>query len=90
MTRRFEGFRLTSTSDEREKVTQINVLIYELVDETDDLIRFGLTDKEKRDYDVVKNKFEGHFVVRRNAVSLIDVPRMEVKVWTALSLLCTA
>ena len=29
---------------------------------------FGLTDEEKSDYDVVKTKFDGHFIVRRNAI----------------------
>ena len=38
-------------------------------DEADDIMTgFGLTDEEKMDYDVVKTKFDGHFVVRRNAI----------------------
>ena len=61
--RRFERFRLTSALDEKEKATQVNALIYAMGDEADDIITgFGLTDVEKRDNDVVKNKFEGHFV----------------------------
>ena len=38
-----------------------------MVDEADDIMTgFVLTDEEKRDYGVVKTKFDGHFVVRRN------------------------
>ena len=38
-------------------------------DEADDIMTgFRLTEEEKRDYDVVKTKFDGHFVVRRNAI----------------------
>ena len=32
------------------------------------MTRFGLTAEQKRNYAVVKNKFNGHFVVRRNAI----------------------
>ena len=32
------------------------------------LTGFGLTDEEKSDYDVIKTKFDGHFVVRWNAI----------------------
>jgi len=38
-------------------------------DVADDIMTgFGLMDEEKEDYDMVKNKFEGHFVVHRNAI----------------------
>ena len=38
-------------------------------DEADDIMTgFGLTDEKKRDYDVVKTKFDGHFVGHRNAI----------------------
>ena len=67
--RRFERFRLASALDEKEKVTQVNALIYAVGDEADDIMTcFGLTDQEKTDYDVVKTKFDGYFVVRRNAI----------------------
>ena len=50
-------------------MTQVNALIYAMGDEADAIMTgFGLTDEEKRDYDVVKPKFDGHFVVRRNAI----------------------
>ena len=52
-------------------------------DEADDIMTgFALTGEEKRDYDVVKTKFDGHFVM--------DVGRKKVKVWTALSFRSTA
>ena len=67
--RRFERFRLASGLDEKEKVTQVNALIYAMGDEADNIIAgFRLIDEEKRDYDVVKTKFDGHFVVCRNAI----------------------
>ena len=60
---RFETFRLASALDEKEKVTQLNALIYAMGDEADDITTgFALTDVEKGDNGVVKNKFEGHFV----------------------------
>ena len=56
--RRFEMFRLASALDEKEKVTQVNALIYAMGDEADDIMTgFVLTDEEKRDYDVVKPIF---------------------------------
>ena len=38
-------------------------------DEADDIMTgFGLIEEEKREYDVVKTTYDGHFVVRRNAM----------------------
>ena len=59
MDSRFERFRLVSALDEKEKVTQVNILICAMGDEVDDIMtEFGLTDVEKGYTDVVKNKFE--------------------------------
>ena len=38
-------------------------------DEADDIMTgFALTGEEKRDYDVVKTKFDGHFIVRPKGI----------------------
>ena len=55
--RRFERFRLAFAIDEKEKVTQINALIFAMGYEADDIMTgFGLTGEEKRDYNVGKNQ----------------------------------
>ncbi len=43
------------------------MLIYSMGDDADDILRsFGLTEDEKKVYATVKQKFELHFVKRRN------------------------
>ena len=44
-------------------------LNYAMWDEADDILTgFRLIEEAKRDYDVVKTKIDGHFVVRRTAI----------------------
>ena len=67
--RRFERFRSASGLSGKGSEVQVNTLIYSMGDEADDILRsFGLTEEEKKNYDTVKEKFESHFVKRRNII----------------------
>ena len=67
--RRFERFRQASGLAERSEESQVNTLIYSMGDRADDLLRsFALSEQDAKKYDVVKEKFEGHFIKRRNVV----------------------
>ena len=47
----------------------MNALIYYMGDQADDiLLSFGLSEGDSKKYDTVKEKFEGHFVIRRNTI----------------------
>ena len=55
--------------DEKKKVTQAKLMNCAMWDEADDIMTgFRLIEEAKRDYDVIKTKFDGHFVVCRNAI----------------------
>ena len=67
--RRFERFRCASGLDKKDKGIQVNTLVYCMGDEADDILgSFHLSTEEKAQYDVVKEKFEGYFVKRRNVI----------------------
>ena len=47
----------------------MNTLVYAMGDEADDILTsLGLTDEQKKEYETVKDKFEAHFVKRRNTI----------------------
>ncbi len=67
--RRFERFRSASGLSDRTAITQVNTLIYTMGPEADDIFHsFTLSEDEKGDYDVVKGKFNSHFVKRTNVI----------------------
>ena len=67
--RRFERYRLASGLSSKSEEMQVNALIYYMGDQADDiLLSFGLSDEDKKKYNTVKGKFEGHFVIRRNTI----------------------
>ena len=67
--RRFERFRKASGLSEKEEEAQVNTLVYSMGDEADDILRlFGLSADDTKKYDVVKGKFDSHFVKRRNVI----------------------
>ena len=66
---RFERFRCASGLDKKGQGIQVNTLVYCMGDEADDILgSFHLSSEEKEQYDVVKEKFEGYFVKRRNVI----------------------
>jgi len=67
--RRFERYRLASGLSNKSAEVQVNALIYHMGDLADDILTsFGLSDDDKKKYDVVKAKFERHFIKRRNKI----------------------
>ena len=67
--RRFERFRQASGLAEKSDEVQVNTLLYRMGDQADDIFRsFTLSDEDAKKYSEVKNKFEGHFVKRRNVI----------------------
>ena len=67
--RRFERFRQASGLETEDEIKQINTLIYAMGDEADDILKsFQLTATQKKKYDVIKERFENYFVVKRNVI----------------------
>ena len=67
--RRFERFRIASGIDKQSEEAQVNTLIYSMGDQADDILRsFGLSAEDSKKYTVVKEKFESHFVKKRNVI----------------------
>lgn len=63
--RRFERYRLASGLSNKSAEVEVNALIYHMGDQADDILTsFGLLDDDKKKYDVVKAKFERHFIKR--------------------------
>ena len=89
--RRFKRFRSASGLSGKGSEVQVNTLIYSMGDEADDILRsFGLTKVQKKNYDTVKEKFESHFVKRRNVIferAKFNMRKQEEKM--PLSRICT-
>ena len=67
--RRFERFRLASRLNGKPDAKQVNALVYAMGDEADDIMTgFGIIEEEREVYQSVKNKFDEHFVIRRNTI----------------------
>ena len=67
--RRFERFRVASGLVKSDEKTQVNSLIYAMGDKADDILssfRLSAADSEK--YASVREKFDSHFVRRRNTI----------------------
>ena len=67
--RRFQRFSQASGLSDKSSESQVNTLVYTMGDAADDILSsFGLTDDEKKDYDTVVEKFDRHFVKKRNVI----------------------
>ena len=67
--RRFQRFRTASGLSERDEVLQVNTLLYTMGDEADDILRlFKLSEDDQKKYELVKDKFNRHFVKKRNVI----------------------
>jgi len=67
--RRFERFRKASGLDAKDEEAQVNTLIYAMGDAADDILRsFGLSQEDSKKYKAVVDKFETHFVKKRNVI----------------------
>ena len=67
--RRFERYRQASGLASKPEENQVNTLIYTMGDEADDIFSsFNLTDAQKKEFKTVKEKFDNHFVAKRNVI----------------------
>ena len=65
----FKRFQKGTGLDQKDGESQVSTLIYSMGKEADDIVMsFGLTTEEAKQYNVVKGKFEAHFVVKRNII----------------------
>ena len=67
--KRFERFRSASGLNKSDSESQVNTLLYTMGSKSDDIMpTFGLSAEDAAKYDVVKDKFDKHFVKRRNVI----------------------
>ena len=67
--RRFDRFRIASKLNEQEDDPQVNMLIYCMGDEADDILKsFTFAEGEGMTYEIVKEKFDAHFIPKRNII----------------------
>ena len=68
--RRFERYRIASQLDKKSQEMQINVLMYIMEDEADDIFKsFTFTDVgDDKKYEKVREQFDKHFIVKRNVI----------------------
>ena len=67
--RRFERYRVASTLDKAPEENQANTLIYTMGAEADDIIQsLGISEAEQKKYDIVKQKLEHFFIIKRNVI----------------------
>ena len=63
--RRFEKFRKATGLDQNSGENQVNTLVYSMGEEANDIIvSFGLTTDDAKQCELVKNRFESHFIVK--------------------------
>ena len=67
--RRFERFRIASGLVKMDEKTQVNSLIYTMGDKADDILTsFRLSTDDSEKYTSIREKFDSHFVRRRNTI----------------------
>ena len=58
---------MASELNKRDEESQVNTLVYSMGDEADDILQsFDLSETDRKKYKNVKDKFEGHFAIKRN------------------------
>ena len=67
--RRFERFRVASGQTLRGDDVQVNTLIYTMLDQADNILHsLTLSEEDRKNYSVVKDKFNSYFIRRRNVI----------------------
>lgn len=68
--RRYGRYRVASGLYQKDEAIQVNSLLYTMGDEADDVLASFIFDppEDQDKYDKVKEKFDNHFVVRRNTI----------------------
>ena len=66
---RFERFHKATGLDKQSDKNQVNTLIYTMGEQADDIfISFEFTAEQEEIYEEVKERFENHFIVKRNVI----------------------
>ena len=66
---RFQRFHKASGLDKQSSENQVNTLIYTMGEQADDIfISFEFTAEQEKSYEEVKERFENHFIVKRNVI----------------------
>jgi len=66
---RFKRFGHASGLTEKDNETQVNTLVYAMGDEGDDILQScHLVEADAKKYKMVKERFDGHFVKKRNVI----------------------
>ena len=67
--RRFERFRIASGLSKESEESQVNALIYSMGDTANDLLLFfSLSEADRKKYKPVEDKFNTHFVIKKNVI----------------------
>ena len=69
--RRFERFRIAKKISGSKKSGEngVNTLVYSIDEEQNDImVSFGLKADDAKQYELFKNRFESHFIVKRNII----------------------
>ena len=67
--RLLESFRIASGLSKENEDSQVNVLIYSMGDTADYLLlSFDLSEADRKKYKPVKDKFDLHFVIKKNVI----------------------
>ena len=67
--RRFERYRIVSGLELKPNENQVNTLIYTMGDEAEDVLTaLNLSEEEMSEYEMLRNRLDSHFIVRRNVI----------------------
>ena len=67
--KRFERYRVASSLHEKDGAVQVSALVYTMGSEAEDILTsFRLSEADSTNYDTVKDRFQAHFVHRRNPI----------------------
>ena len=65
----FERFRQPSELCKKSEESQVNTLLYSMGEKADDILQsFNLEEEELKKYETVVDKFQKHFICRRNVI----------------------
>ena len=67
--KRFERFRQASELCKKSEESQVNTLLYSMGEKADDILQsFNLEEEELKKYETAIDKFQKHFICRRNVI----------------------
>ena len=65
----FEQYCISTKLNEQDEVLQINIMIYCMGGEADDIVKgFTFVEGDRKKYAKVKEKFDQHFIIKRNVI----------------------